>query len=50
MLHLNSKYIAYINEQTKLLNEFVSKNEIIKNNIKNADFTKINDEDYLNDI
>lgn len=50
LLHLNSKYIAYINEQTKLLNEFVTKNEIIKNNINNADFTKINDEDYLNDI
>ena len=49
-LHLNSKYIAYINEQTRLLSEFINNNEIVRQNIYDLDFSKINDANYLNDI
>ncbi|MBR4486504.1 hypothetical protein IKS57_04015 [bacterium] len=49
-MHLNSKYIAYINEQTRLLSEFINNNEIVRQNIYDLDFSKINDANYLNDI
>ena len=49
-LHLNSKYLAYINEQTRLLTQFIKNNEIVRQNIYNLDFAKINDANYLNDL